>query len=145
MSLIRWSKQLLSSLEWRADGYITKSFSHVELVAWVRAKVRRITASSLDQSQGTLMHEAAGLDIDLFSRTVTRHGETISLSPLEYSILHQLINDGGRAMPLQSLITKVWGQEYVEEVDYLEPHIDRLRTMLKDDSQNPELIHTQGG
>ncbi len=135
----------VKGLEWGADDYVTKPFSHIELIARVRAVLRRTAAGSPEQSRGIYANEAADLEIDLDSRTVTRHGHTVSLAPLEYSLLYQLTNNEGRVMTHQSLLTKVWGQDYLQEVDYLKVYIRRLRTKLSDDPKNPELIHTQRG
>ena len=135
----------VKGLEWGADDYMTKPFSHIELMARVRAVLRRTVAATPEQSRGTYINEAAGLEIDLDSRTVTRHGRTISLAPLEYSLLYHLTNNEGRVMTHQALLTKVWGQEYVQEVDYLKVYVRRLRTKLHDDPQNPELVHTERG
>ena len=132
-------------LESGADDYVTKPFSHIELIARVRAILRRKARSAPEQSRGAYVNEAAGLEIDPDSRTVTRHGETISLAPLEYSLLHCLTSNEDRVMTHQSLLTKVWGQEYVEEDDYLKVYIRRLRTKLSDDSPVPELIHNVRG
>ena len=76
----------VKGLEWGADDYITKPFSHIELVARVRAVLRRTVAASPDQSRDTYLNESAGLEVDFDSRTVTRHGQTISLAPLEYGL-----------------------------------------------------------
>ena len=135
----------VKGLEWGADDYITKPFSHIELMARVRAVLRRTVAASPEQSRGNYINEAAGLEIDLDSRSVTRHGQAISLAPLEYSLLYHLTNNEGRVMTHKALLTKVWGQEYVQEVDYLKVYIRRLRTKLNDDPQNPELVHTERG
>jgi DNA-binding response OmpR family regulator len=135
----------VKGLEWGADDYITKPFSHIELLARVRAVLRRGSASSSDGMQGTYRNEAAGLEIDLDSRSVTRHGQDINLAPLEYSLLFHLISNEGKVLPHQTLLAKVWGREYLEEVDYLKVYVRRLRTKLGDDPQNPELIHTERG
>ena len=135
----------VKGLEYGADDYITKPFSHIELLARVRAVLRRTVASTPEQSRGSYMSEPAGLVIDLDSRTVHRHGQLVSLAPLEYSLLYHLTSNEGRVMTHGVLLAKVWGQEYVEEVDYLKVYIRRLRTKLGDDPQNPELIHTERG
>ena len=133
-------------LESGADDYITKPFSHIELIARVRAILRRKAVSKpSEQPQAAYFNEAAGLEINLESRTVTRHGETVSLAPLEYSLLHCLTSNEDRVMTHQNLLTEVWGQEYVEEDDYLKVYIRRLRTKLSDDSPVPELIHNVRG
>ncbi len=135
----------VKGLEYGADDYITKPFSHIELLARVRAVLRRTVASTPEQSRGLYVSEPAGLEIDLDSRTVHRHGQHVSLAPLEYSLLYHLTSNEGRVMTHTALLAKVWGQEYVEEVDYLKVYIRRLRTKLGDDPQNPELIHTERG
>ncbi len=135
----------VKGLEYGADDYITKPFSHIELLARVRAVLRRTVASTPEQSRGSYLSEPAGLEIDLDSRTVHRHGKLVSLAPLEYSLLYHLTSNEGRVMTHSVLLAKVWGQEYVEEVDYLKVYIRRLRTKLGDDPQNPELIHTERG
>ena len=135
----------VKGLEWGADDYLTKPFSHIELVARVRASLRRSVAESTERTMGIYRNEAAGLQMDLDSRTVTRHGQTISLAPLEYSMLYHLTHNDGRVMTHQSLLTKVWGQEYTQEEDYLKVYIGRLRAKLNDDPQDPELIHTKRG
>ena len=135
----------VKGLEWGADDYLTKPFSHIELVARVRASLRRSVADSTERTMGIYKNEAAGLQMDLDSRTVTRHGQTISLAPLEYSMLYHLTHNDGRVMTHQSLLTEVWGQEYAQEEDYLKVYIGRLRAKLNDDPQDPELIHTKRG
>jgi len=135
----------VKGLEYGADDYITKPFSHIELLARVRAVLRRTVASTPEQSRGSYLSEPAGLEIDLDSRTVHRHGRLVSLAPLEYSLLYHLTSNEGRVLTHSVLLAKVWGQEYVEEVDYLKVYIRRLRTKLGDNPQNPELIHTERG
>ena len=135
----------VKGLEYGADDYITKPFSRIELLARVRAVLRRTVASTPEQSRGLYVSEPAGLEIDLNSRTVHRRGQNVSLAPLEYSLLYHLTSNEGRVMTHSVLLAKVWGQEYVEEVDYLKVYIRRLRTKLDDDPQNPELIHTERG
>ena len=72
----------VKGLEYGADDYITKPFSHIELLARVRAVLRRTVASTPEQSRGHYLSEPAGLEIDLDSRTVNRHGQIVSLAPL---------------------------------------------------------------
>lgn len=133
----------VKGLEWGADDYITKPFSHIELLARVRAVLRRGPAQ--DALKGTFFNADAGLEIDMDARKVTRHGKAINLAPLEYSLLFQLVTNEGRVIPHDTLLTKVWGREYTQEIDYLKVYVRRLRTKLGDDPQNPQLIHTERG
>lgn len=135
----------VKGLEWGADDYITKPFSHIELLARVRAVLRRSASAAPDENQGVYKNEAAGLEIDLDSRAVTRHGRQISLAPLEYSLLYHLVSNEGKVLTHETLLAKVWGREYIDEVDYLKVYVRRLRTKLDDDPQNTELIHTERG
>ena len=135
----------VKGLEWGADDYITKPFSHIELLARVRSVIRRVPTSSPEQSQGSYHNEAARLDIDFDSRTVLRRGQEINLAPLEYSLLFHLVSNEGRVMAHDILLAKVWGREYLNEVDYLKVYVRRLRTKLGDNPQSPELIHTERG
>ena len=135
----------LKGLRWGADDYITKPFGHMELLARVRAVIRRTATTSPGRSRRLYWNEAAGLTIDLDSRAVTRFGQSISLTPLEYSLLYHLTSNEGRVMTRSTLLSKVWGQEYLEEANFIKLYIRRLRTKLGDRLQHPELIHSERG
>ncbi len=121
-------------LEMGADDYITKPFSHLELLARVRAVVRRY-----EQKMPSLgeVFESGDLKIDYASRTVTVNGADVRLTPTEYSLLFHLSRNAGRVLPHQTLLAKVWGREYTDEIDYLKVYIRRLRQKLEG---NPETI-----
>lgn len=118
-------------LELGADDYITKPFSHIELLARVRAVLRR------SQNQVPEVEEppfvAGELHIDYGSRTITVHGQQVKLTPIEYGLLYHLTRNAGRVLTFHTLLAKVWGREYVSEVDYLKVHIQHLRQKLSDD------------
>ena len=135
----------IKGLELGADDYITKPFSHIVLMARVKAVLRRVTASSSESARGTYQNDEAGLAIDLDSRVVTRHRQAVNLAPLEYNLLDLLVSNEGRVLSHERILSMVWGQEYKDETAYLKVYIRRLRTKLWDDPQNPELIHTQRG
>ena len=121
-------------LEMGADDYITKPFSHLELLARARAVLRRY------QNQLPAVGEvfASGdLRIDYASREVTVRGRPVKLTPTEYSLLFHLTRNVGRVLPHHTLLAKVWGREYTEEIDYLKVYIRRLRQKLEGD---PEAI-----
>jgi two-component system KDP operon response regulator KdpE len=121
-------------LEMGADDYITKPFSHLELLARVRAVVRRYQNQMPSVGE---VFESGGLKIDYASRTVTVNGDTVRLTPTEYSLLFHLSRNAGRVLPHQTLLAKVWGREYTDEIDYLKVYIRRLRQKLEGD---PEAI-----
>ena len=135
----------IKGLELGADDYITKPFSHIVLMARVKAVLRRSPVNPVDATKGIYRNEEVGLEIDMDSRVVTRHGQVINLAPIEYSLLDLLVGNEGRILSHERILSRVWGQEYIDETAYLKVYIRRLRTKLWDDPQNPELIHSQRG
>jgi two-component system KDP operon response regulator KdpE len=121
-------------LEMGADDYITKPFSHLELLARVRAVVRRYQNQMPSVGE---VFESGNLRIDYASRTVSVSGDQVRLTPTEYSLLFHLSRNAGRVLPHQTLLAKVWGREYTDEIDYLKVYIRRLRQKLEGD---PEMI-----
>ena len=129
-------------LEMGADDYITKPFSHLELLARVRAVVRRYQSQLPAVGES---FESGGLRIDYASRTVTVNGNIVRLTPTEYSLLHHLSRNAGRVLPHQTLLAKVWGREYTDEIDYLKVYIRRLRQKLEGDPQSiGEIVSERG-
>src|SRR3990172_9455840 len=129
-------------LEMGADDYITKPFSHLELLARVRAVLRRY------QSQLPAVGEvfdSGALRIDYASRAVTVNGAPVRLTPTEYSLLFHLTRNAGRIQSHEALLAKVWGREYVEEVDYLKVYIRRLRQKLDGDPERLGRIVSERG
>ena len=130
-------------LELGADDYITKPFSHLELLARARAVLRR-SESQVPAAEGPPF--AAGpLRIDYASREVTVEGKSIKLTPIEYGILYHLSRNENRVLTFRTLLAKVWGREYVDEVDYLKVHIQHLRRKLGDDPDNQPMIVNERG
>jgi two-component system KDP operon response regulator KdpE len=129
-------------LEMGADDYITKPFSHLELLARVRAVFRRYQSQLPAVGE---VFESGGLRIDYASRTVTVDGKVVRLTPTEYSLLYHLSRNAGRVLPHQTLLAKVWGREYTDEVDYLKVYIRRLRQKLEGDPQTiGEIVSERG-
>jgi len=129
-------------LELGADDYITKPFSHLELLARVRAVLRR--AQSLP-----LAHEkpfvSGDLTVDFVRREVTRRGEPVPLTATEYRLLYHLVRNAGQVLPHETLLARVWGREYTDEINYLKVYVSRLRAKLEDDPRNPQHILTEHG
>ncbi len=129
-------------LEMGADDYITKPFSHLELLARVRAVLRRYQSQLPTVGE---VFESNGLRIDFASRSVTVRGEPVRLTPTEYSLLFHLTRNAGRVLPHHTLLAKVWGREYTDEIDYLKVYIRRLRQKLEGDPDTVGSITSERG
>lgn len=127
-------------LESGADDYLTKPFSLGELLARVRALLRR-TASSMPRD--TL--EAGGLVLDLISRRVTRNGVEVSLKPKEFSLLAELMRHRGAVLSRDLLLNHVWGQDYFGDDRTVDVHVRWLREKIEDDPAHPVHIQTVRG
>jgi two-component system KDP operon response regulator KdpE len=125
-----------------ADDYITKPFGHLELLARVKAVLRR--------GRGTpLIHElpftGGGVHVDFETRQVSVDGETVSLTGTEYRLLYHLVRNAGQVLTHETLLARVWGREYTDEIDYLKVYISRLRNKIEKDPRNPKRILTEYG
>jgi DNA-binding response OmpR family regulator len=119
-------------LEMGADDYITKPFSHLELLARVRAVLRRYQSQSPALGE---IFESGDLIVDYASRQVSVGGQHVRLTPTEYSLLFHLTRNSGHILPHHTLLAKVWGREYTDEIDYLKVYIRRLRQKLEGGAQ----------
>ena len=130
-------------LELGADDYITKPFGYLELSARIRAVMRR--AQALPPVSGEGRFEAGPLAVNYANHQVTVDGKQVKLTPIEYKLLYQLTRNAGQVLLHDQLLTKVWGPEYLGELDYLRIYIRRLREKLEPNPQQPVYILTERG
>ncbi len=133
----------VEGLDAGADDYVTKPFSTSELVARVRAVLRRTEAVETAPTQSSFA--SGDLQINLAQRQVTVAGKEVKLTPTEYNLLQELIFNAGKVLNHTHLLNKVWGPEYRDERQYLHVFIRRLRAKLEPDLTNPKHIITVPG
>ena len=133
-------------LEVGADDYITKPYRMREVVARMRAVLRRSptdSAGSSELSPGSLAVGEVVLDPD--EHRVTIDGDDVALPLKEFELLHLLLANAGRVLPRETLIDRVWGSDYVGDTKTLDVHIKRLRAKVEPDPANPTRIITYRG
>ncbi len=129
-------------LEMGADDYIVKPFSFVELSARIRAALRRYKHP---YGSGPLVQVDDRLIIDRASRQVVVDGNPIELSTTEFKVLACFLDNAGRILTHQSLLTQVWGWEYSDQTDYLKVYVHNLRKKIERDPRKPCYILTERG
>lgn len=130
-------------LELGADDYVTKPYSSRELIARIRAVLRRGEMSDSSVEVGVLTVGPVRLDID--RHIITVNGLPISLPLKEFELLEFLMRNAGRVLTRIQLIDRVWGSDYVGDTKTLDVHIKRLRAKIEKDPANPEYIQTVRG
>jgi two-component system KDP operon response regulator KdpE len=128
-------------LEMGADDYLAKPFSPEELSARVRAVLRRAVGSSGLEN----VVRVENVEIDLNRRLVKRDGELVTLTRTEWMLLQHLAANAGKVMLNAELLSKVWGPEYRDDLQYLRVWVSRLRRKLETDPSSPRLIKTFQG
>ena len=128
-------------LELGADDYVTKPFSHRELVARIRAVLRRGTDVELVPD----VVESAGVRMDVERHEVSVNGDRVKLALKEFELLEMLLRNAGRVMTRGQLIDRIWGADYVGDTKTLDVHVKRLRSKLEPDPANPRYLLTVRG
>jgi two-component system KDP operon response regulator KdpE len=139
LSAIGEEKEKIEALDAGADDYVTKPFSGDELLARLRAALRR-TAPTSEPVVGV-----GELRIDLERRAVTMAGEPVSLTPIEYDLLRLLAENHGKLLTHPMILRAIWGPAFQEESNYLHVHISHLRRKLEPDPARPRYILNQAG
>jgi two-component system, OmpR family, response regulator RegX3 len=129
-------------LELGADDYVTKPFSAAELVARMRAVLRRTSVEQVD-GHGTL--EAGDVVMNLDTRSVERAGEPVELTVKEFELLRVLLERAGKLVRREELVSEVWDTNWFGSTKTLDVHVSSLRKKLGDDPASPRYIHTIRG
>jgi two-component system, OmpR family, KDP operon response regulator KdpE len=134
----------IRALDLGADDYLTKPFAIGELMARVRAVMRRVSEA---HTRSTHQEEvsAGDLKVDFEHRHVTLNGQPVKLTPTEYSLLEQLVIRPDTVLTHRELLSTVWGAEYRDETEYLRVYVGRLRRKLEDDPAKPKYLLTESG
>lgn len=133
----------VKGLELGADDYVTKPFDHLELLARVKAMLRRFDMPRPVSRAPSF--QSGDLTMDFAAHEVRNKGEVVSLTATEYKLLYHLVRNAGRVLPHETLLAKVWGREYIDEIDYLRVYIRRLRRKIEPDAEQPTHIITERG
>ena len=140
LSAVGDEREKVRALDAGADDYVTKPFGTDELVARLRAILRRST-----ETGGSPLLQIGELTVDLSDRRVTRAGADVHLTPIEFDLLRVLAQHRGRLVTHRHLLQEVWGPEYGEETHYLRVHVAHIRAKLEPDPQRPRHLVTEPG
>ncbi|NUS43273.1 MAG: response regulator transcription factor [Mycobacteriaceae bacterium] len=132
-------------LELGADDYVTKPYSARELIARIRAVLRRGADSDLEANGDTRVLEAGPVRMDVERHIVQVNGATITLPLKEFDLLEYLLRNSGRVLTRGQLIDRVWGADYVGDTKTLDVHVKRLRSKIEADPAKPEHLITVRG
>jgi DNA-binding response OmpR family regulator len=128
-------------LELGADDYVTKPFGARELASRIRAVLRRTQGPATPGDAVVQVDDR--LSVDFNKREVIVEGERVSLRPTEFRLLYHLIENAGWVVPRETLLAKVWGYEYRDEIQYLRLYVTYLRKKIEPDPSNPRYILTE--
>jgi two-component system KDP operon response regulator KdpE len=136
------SKDIVRGLEMGADDYVLKPYDNDELVARIRAHLRRVPRNALSEE---LVFDGGRFRINFMNREVIIDSEICHLTPKEFALLSILARNAGRVLTRQELVAEAWGSEYLDAVDSLKLYIHYLRKKVERDPNNPDYILTSRG
>jgi two-component system, OmpR family, KDP operon response regulator KdpE len=139
LSAVGEEREKIAALDAGADDYVTKPFSVDELLARLRAVLRRLAPQ-----EGPVL--AIGeLQVDVPNRLVTRAGERVKLTPHEFDLLRVLAQNRGKLLTHRMLLREVWGPAYGDEAHYLHVYVSHLRAKIEQDPSQPQILLTEAG
>jgi two-component system KDP operon response regulator KdpE len=136
------SAEKVAALDAGADDYVTKPFGMEELLARIRAAVRR---GSIAPGDGVDVVTTADFTVDLAAHKVDRAGQAVRLTPTEWSLLETLVRHSGKMVPQKKLLTDIWGPAAERETHYLRVYLAQLRRKLEPDPAHPRYLITEPG
>ncbi|AXE23446.1 DNA-binding response regulator [Streptomyces globosus] len=143
LSARQTSEEKVRALDAGADDYVTKPFSMDELLARLRAAVRR--RETPEPPGGTDLVTTDGFTVDLVAKKVRRDGRDVRLTPTEWHLLEILITHPGRLISQRRLLLEVWGPTYADKTNYLRVYMAQLRRKLEADPAHPRYLITEPG
>lgn len=135
-------RDVVKGLEMGADDYIVKPYDNDELVARVRAHLRRAPSPAISEE---LVFDGGDFRVNFLNREVRVRGRQIHLTPKEFNLLGVLVREAGRVITRSELVTEAWGVEYADAIDSLKLYIHYLRQKIEEDPQRPQYILTSRG
>ena len=133
----------VAALDAGADDFVSKPFGTPELIARIRAQLRRRAMLGEVSQQGGYIF--GSINIDLSKRLVSKNGQPVHLTPIEFRLFTELVKNAGRVVTQRQLLKEVWGPSYVDNEHYLRIYMSHLRQKLEDDPTQPEHLITEVG
>jgi two-component system KDP operon response regulator KdpE len=140
LSVRNAERDKVEALDAGADDYVTKPFGIQELLARIRAAMRRAPGAG---EQGPRTIRTEDLEIDFDARTATVRGKAVRLTPKEFDLLRYLVVNGNKAVPHRKLLQAVWGPDYGDEVEYLRVFVNALRKKVEPNPSKPKYLLTE--
>jgi two-component system KDP operon response regulator KdpE len=140
LSAVGDEREKVRALDAGADDYVTKPFGTDELLARLRALLRRTVEGGEEQTV-----RSGGVEIDLAARTVSRDGAEVHLTPIEFNLLCVLAQHQGKLVTQRKLLHEVWGPGFEDETHYLRVHIAHVRSKIEADPSEPRALITEPG
>jgi two-component system KDP operon response regulator KdpE len=136
---------VVRGLDYGADDYLIKPIGNRELVARVRAIMRRAETPTTPTAEKQVTYHDDYLSVDIATRNITVKGKRVKLTPIEFRLFAVLVENAGRILTHKQLLEKVWGWEYIDDLDYVRIYISHLRQKLEVDPAQPVYILTEAG
>lgn len=130
-------------LEMGADEYVEEPFSPIELLARVRALLRRTYSAGFNNESSTYIN--GELKIDFSTHEVLVSGRPVKLTPIEYELFSELVRNSGRVLTYHKLLEKIWGSEYTNDRGHIKKYVYRLRRKLENDARKPKILLNERG